>query len=277
MAFILDEATPPTALRDYYGAMGQDLFDLHGKVAIVTGGNGGIGLGIARGLAQAGADLAVAGRNADKTAAAVEELKKLGVKAIGLQVDVVDEGQVHQMVADTIAALGGVDILIANAGTTIRKAPEAYSLAEWHHIVDTNLTGVFACCQAVHAEMQRRGGGKIVTIGSMTSIFGFDVASIYAATKGGVVQLSRSLAAAWASDNIQVNCILPGWIDTELTQGARRMRPVLHEKVLDRTPAKRWGQPDDFAGTAVFLCSAASDFVTGTALPVDGGFSSSIF
>jgi 2-deoxy-D-gluconate 3-dehydrogenase len=125
--------------------------------------------------------------------------------------------------------------------------------------------------------MKARGGGKIVTIGSMTSIFGLDMAAPYAASKGGVVQLSKSLASAWAKDNIQVNSILPGWIDTELTQGARKARPQLHEAVVDRTPAKRWGRPADLAGAAVFLCSPASDFITGTALPVDGGFSSSMF
>jgi 2-deoxy-D-gluconate 3-dehydrogenase len=252
-------------------------FDLHGKVAVVTGGNGGIGLGIARGLAQAGADVAIAGRNADKTASAVAELEGLGVRSIGLSVDVVDEGQVQRMVQDTVSSLGGVDILVANAGTNVRRRPEEYSLADWHHIVDTNLTGIFACCQAVYPELKRRGGGKILTIGSMASIFGFDVASVYAATKGGVVQLTRSLASAWAKDNVQVNCILPGWIDTDLTRGARRNLPALHDNVLGRTPAKRWGQPADLAGAAVFFCSRASDYVTGTALPVDGGFSSSMF
>jgi 2-deoxy-D-gluconate 3-dehydrogenase len=255
----------------------MELFDLHGKVAIVTGGNGGIGLGIACGLARAGADIAVAARNREKTHTAVQELQGLGVRSVGLQVDVLDGAQVGAMVAETVQALGGVDILVANAGTTIRKQPQEYSLAEWHHIVDVNLTGTFACCQAVYSEMKRRGGGKILTIGSMASIFGFNVNVVYAATKGGVVQLTRSLAAAWAADNIQANCILPGWIDTELTQGARRMVPQLHDKVIDRTPADRWGQPSDLAGAAVFFCSRASDFVTGTALPVDGGFSSSIF
>src|SRR4030088_3471369 len=255
----------------------MELFDLRGKVALVTGGNGGIGLGIARGLAQAGADVAIAGRNADKTARAVAELEGLGARSLGLSVDVVDEGQVQRMVQDTVTALGGVDILVANAGTNFRKRPEEYSLAEWHRLVDTNLTGVFACCQAVYPEMKRRGGGKILTIGSMASIFGFDVAAIYAATKGGVVQLTRSLGAAWAKDNIQVNCILPGWINTELTQGARRALPGLQERVADRTPADRWGKPADLAGAGVFYCSPASDFVTGTALPVDGGFSSSMF
>jgi 2-dehydro-3-deoxy-D-gluconate 5-dehydrogenase len=252
-------------------------FDLHGKVAVVTGGNGGIGLGMARGLAEAGADVTLAGRNAAKTAAAVAELEGCGGRVLGLSVDVTSAADVQRMVAETIARLGGVDILIANAGTTIRKRPESYALDEWHHIVDTNLTSVFACCQAVYPEMQRRGGGKIVTIGSMTSIFGFDMSMVYAATKGGVVQLTRSLAAAWAGDNIQVNTVLPGWIETELTAGARERLPELHANVLQRTPMHRWGRPTDLAGAAVFLCSAASDFVTGVALPVDGGFSSSMF
>jgi 2-dehydro-3-deoxy-D-gluconate 5-dehydrogenase len=255
----------------------MELFELHGKVAIVTGGNGGIGLAIARGLAQAGADIAVAARNADKTRAAVAQLSCLGVRAIGLQTDVADEQRVRTMVAETVEAFGGVDILVANAGMSIRKSPEMYALAEWNAIVTTNLTGVFACCQAVHPQLKRRGGGKIVTIGSMTSIFGLDMAAPYAATKGGVLQLTRSLSSAWAKDNIQVNCILPGWVDTELTQRARQVRPSLHDAVVDRTPFKRWAQPDDLAGAAVFLCSRASDFVTGVALPVDGGFSSSMF
>jgi 2-dehydro-3-deoxy-D-gluconate 5-dehydrogenase len=255
----------------------MELFDLRGKVAIVTGGNGGIGLGIARGLAQAGASIAVAARNAEKTRAAVEQVTLLGVRAIGLQTDVTDVVQVQQMVADTVRALGGVDILIANAGMSIRKAPETYSLEEWATVINTNLTGVFACCHAAYPRMKERGGGKIVTIGSMTSLFGLDMAAPYTATKGGVMQLTKSLASAWARDNIQVNCILPGWIDTELTVGARRVLPRLHDSVVDRTPAKRWGRPEDLAGAAVFLCSPASDFVTGTALPVDGGFSSSMF
>jgi 2-deoxy-D-gluconate 3-dehydrogenase len=252
-------------------------FDLKGKAALVTGGNGGIGLGIAQGLARAGADVAIAGRNAQKNAAAVAALEALGVRAIGLVTDVNDSAQVRRMVADTVRAFGALDLLVANAGINIRKPPQDYSGAEWHQIVDTNLTSVFECCQAVYPEMKRRGGGKIVTIGSMTSIFGFDVGPVYAATKGAVVQLTKSLAAAWAKDNIQVNSILPGFIDTELTQGARRNIPGMSERVVSRTPARRWGEPADLAGAAVFFCSRSSDFVTGTALPVDGGFSSSMF
>jgi 2-dehydro-3-deoxy-D-gluconate 5-dehydrogenase len=255
----------------------MELFDLHGKVAIVTGGNGGIGLGIARGLAQAGCDIVVAARNSEKTRAAIEQLGCFGVRALGLQTDVTDNAQVDKMVSDTVEALGGVDILVANAGMSIRKAPETYAFDEWSLVVATNLAGVFACCHAVYPWLQARGGGKILTIGSMASIFGLDMAAPYAASKGGVVQLTKSLAAAWAKDNIQVNCILPGWIETDLTAGARQARPGLKETVIERTPFKRWGTPDDLAGAGVFLCSRASDFVTGTALPVDGGFSSSMF
>jgi len=255
----------------------MELFDLHGKVAIVTGGNGGIGLGIARGLAEAGASVAIVGRNQDKIASALADLSGVGNGTLGVQADVTDPAQVQRMIAETTDRFGSVDILVANAGTNIRKTPENYSLGEWHQIVDLNLTSVFDCCQAVYPHMQQRGGGKIVTIGSMTSIFGFDMAAIYAATKGAVVQLTRSLASAWAKDNIQVNSILPGWINTDLTRGARRNIPELHDRVVNRTPARRWGDPEDLAGTAVFLCSPASDFVTGTAIPVDGGFSSSMF
>jgi len=255
----------------------MELFDLRGKVALVTGGNGGIGLGIARGLAQAGAHVAIAGRNAAKHSTAIEALEELGGQAISIIADVTDAADIRRMVAETVEQLGSLDILIANAGMNIRKAPQDYTIEEWHQIVNTNLTSVFTCCQAVYPEMQRRGGGKIVTIGSMTSLFGFDVASVYAATKGGVVQLTRSLAMAWAKDNIQVNSILPGWIDTDLTRGGRRAIAGLHERVVERTPAARWGQPDDLAGAAVLFSSRASDFVTGTALPVDGGFSSAMF
>jgi len=255
----------------------MELFDLRGKVALVTGGNGGIGLGIARGLARAGAQVAIAGRNADKHAAAIASLEEQGGQAIGIIADVTDAADVRRMVAETVERLGGLDILIANAGMNIRKAPQDYTIEEWNQIVNTNLTSVFTCCQAVYPEMQRRGGGKIVAIGSMTSLFGFDIASVYAATKGGVVQLAQSLAMAWAKDNIQVNSILPGWIATDLNKAVRESPNGLRERVIQRTPAARWGQPADLAGAAVFFSSRASDFVTGTALPVDGGFSSTIF
>ena len=251
----------------------MNMFTLSGKVAVVTGGNGGIGLGMARGLAQAGAGIVVAGRNTQKSAQAVKELEALGAKAIALEVDVKDEQSCRQLIADAVSKMGRLDILVNNAGTNIRKQPQEYSIAEWRQVLDTNLTSAFVCSNAAYPHMKQAGAGKIINIGSMMSIFGASFSTVYAATKGGIVQMARSMASAWAADNIQVNCVLPGWIDTELTQGARRDVQGLHDRVLARTPAARWGLPGDFSGIAVFLASPASDFVTGTAIPVDGGYS----
>ena len=249
------------------------LFDLSGKVAIVTGGNGGIGLGMARGLAEAGADIAIVGRNEAKSNAAVAELKQQASKAISIVVDVTDKAAVAAMVELVVRELGRVDILVNNAGINIRKPPQALSLEEWDRVIGTNLTSAFLCSQAVYPAMKAAGGGKIINIGSMMSIFGASFAPAYAASKGGIVQFTRSCACAWAADNIQANAILPGWIDTDLTRRARAEIGGLHDRVLARTPAGRWGASNDFAGIAVFLSSHASDFVTGTAIPVDGGYS----
>ena len=248
-------------------------FDLSGKVAIVTGGNGGIGFGMARGLAGAGATVAIVGRNQTKSDAATAELRERGAKAISVSADVTDEAAVAAMTERVQRELGRVDILVNNAGINIRKAPHALSLAEWESVMATNLTSAFLCSRAVYPMMKEAGGGKIINIGSMMSIFGTSFAPAYAASKGGIVQFTRSCAVAWAADNIQVNAVLPGWIDTELTQRAREQVDGLHDKVLARTPAARWGELTDFAGIAAFLASGASDFVTGTAIPVDGGFS----
>ena len=249
---------------------------LKGKVAVVTGGNGGIGLGFATGLAQAGADIAIWARNIEKSEAAVKKLKSLGVNAKAFNVDVADKNQINQGMVDTEKEFGGVDILVANAGINIRKAPENYLPDEVDRIIKVNLTGVFDCCQAVYPSMKKRGGGKIITVGSLTSVFGFGIAPIYSATKGAVVQLTMSLANSWGRDNIQVNSVLPGWIKTELTEQTRSL-PDFVNKVLDRTPAGRWGEPIDFAGIAKFLGSSDSDFITGVAIPVDGGFTSTLF
>jgi 2-dehydro-3-deoxy-D-gluconate 5-dehydrogenase len=251
----------------------MSLFDLKGRVALVTGGNGGIGLGMARGLAQAGAAIAIAGRNQAKSEAAAADLAKLGAKTAVLTADVTDEAQCRRMVDDTVSRLGRLDILINNAGINIRKAPQELSTAEWRQVVDTNLTSAFTCSQAVYPVMKEAGGGKIINIGSMLSIFGAGFAAAYGASKGGIVQLTKALASGWAKDNIQVNAVLPGWIDTDLTRAAREQIKGLNTMVLMRTPAGRWGQPADLAGVAVFLAAPASDFVTGTAIPIDGGYS----
>lgn len=251
----------------------MDRFDLAGRVAVVTGGNGGIGLGMARGLAQAGASVVVAGRDAAKSARAAAELEALGARAAAIGVDVRDEASCARLIDETARRFGRIDVLVNNAGINIRKQPQDYTLAEWREVVDTNLTSAFVLSNAAYPHMKSAGGGKIVNIGSMMSIFGASFTAPYGATKGGIVQMSRAMAVAWAKDNIQVNCVLPGWIDTELTAIARRQYPDLHDRVLARTPAGRWGAPADFAGIAVFLASPASDFVTGTAIPVDGGYS----
>ncbi len=248
------------------------MFDLTGKVAVVTGGNGGIGLGMARGLAAAGAAVVVAARNAEKSKAAVGELEGSGAKAIAIAVDVTDQAAVAKMTETTVATFGRLDILVNNAGTNIRHPLHELSPTDWHTVIDTNLTSAFLCCQAVYPMMKRQGGGKIINIGSMMSIFGAAYAPAYAASKGGIVQLTKSIACSWARDNIQANAVLPGWIDTALTRRAREVIPTLHDNVLRRTPAGRWGTLDDMSGVAVFLASAASDFVTGAAIPVDGGF-----
>ncbi len=248
-------------------------FDLTGRVALVTGGNGGIGLGMARGLAGAGATVVVAARNREKSEAAVASLAALGVKSVFVPIDVADAASCKAAVGRAVEQFGRLDILVNNAGMSVRKPPEEYEIAEWQQVLNTNLTGSFACCQAVYPVMKQNGGGKIINIGSMMAIFGAAYAAAYAASKGAIVQLTKSLATAWAKDNIQVNTVMPGWIDTELTIAARQQVSGLHERILRRTPAGRWGIPEDLAGIAVFLASPASDFVTGTAIPVDGGFS----
>jgi 2-dehydro-3-deoxy-D-gluconate 5-dehydrogenase len=248
----------------------MNLFDLKGKAALVTGGNGGIGLGIARGLAQAGASVAIAGRDKAKNASA---LKELGPKAIALEADLKDEKACRAMIEEAAQKLGRLDILVNNAGMNVRKQPQDYTLEEWKLVLDTNLTSAFVAAQAAYPHLKRAGGGKIVNIGSMMSLFGASFVAPYGASKGGIVQLTRALACAWAKDNIQVNAVLPGWIDTAMTRRARQDVAGLNERVLARTPAGRWGEPADLSGIGVFLASKASDFITGTAIPVDGGYS----
>jgi 2-deoxy-D-gluconate 3-dehydrogenase len=246
------------------------MFDLTGRVALVTGGNGGIGLAMAQGLAEAGATLVLTGRD---TAKGVAAAALIGPSAVFVAADITDTAAAQRLVEATERQWGRLDILINNAGTSVRKQPEALSLADWNLVLDTNLTSTFICCQAAYPALLRAGGGKIINIGSMLSLFGAPFAAAYAASKGGVVQLTKSLATAWAKDRIQVNAVLPGWIETALTDRAREQVDGLYEKVLARSPAGRWGKPADLSGIAVFLASSGSDFITGTAIPVDGGFS----
>jgi 2-dehydro-3-deoxy-D-gluconate 5-dehydrogenase len=254
-----------------------DLFDLSGKVAIVTGGNGGIGLGIALGLARAGARIVIVGRNAEKSESAAGQIQsEAGVETLVVTADVSRPEHIERAAAETLNRFDRADILFNNAGINIRRPPEEMTLSEWHAVLDANLTSAFLMSKAVYPAMKRQGGGKIVNIGSMTSIFGASFAPAYATSKGAIVQLTKSLALAWAKDNIQVNAILPGWFDTELTMKAREEIPGLHERVLARIALGRWAQPSDMAGTAIWLASAASNYVTGIAVPVDGGYTSTL-
>ena len=252
----------------------EHLFNLEGRVALVTGGNGGLGLGMALGLAEAGAHIAVAARNTEKTATALSQIEATGVKALGLTADISRESDITEMVAQTIEALGRLDILVNNAGMVVRKEPQDLNTEEWDQVLDVNLRAAFLAAKTAYPHMKRQGGGKIINIGSMFSIFGGGGSGApYSASKGGVVQLSKSLAVAWAKDNIQSNAILPGWFMTELTSAIPASQPERYDMISRRIPTGRWGEPEELKGAAVFLASPASDYVTGAVLTVDGGYS----
>lgn len=257
----------------------SSLFDLSGRVAMVTGGNGGIGRGIALGLARAGADVVIVGRDEAKNAAVVDEVHALGPRALGVTCDVLDRAQIESAFAAAEAEYGRLDILVNNAGIAGGGRPEEIPQETWDAVLGTNLTSMFQACQIAHPLLKASGsassiGGKVINIGSEYSLFGAAGVLPYSASKGGVVQLTKSLAVAWARDNIQVNCIVPGWIATDMTQGVQQNERN-YSRIIDRTPARRFGQPEELGGAAVFLASHASDFVTGVVLPVDGGYAAS--
>ncbi|WP_137180627.1 SDR family NAD(P)-dependent oxidoreductase [Roseomonas sp. AR75] len=246
------------------------LFDLSGRVALVTGGNGGIGLGMAKGLASCGARVVVTGRDAAKNDAAVAEL---GGEAFALAADLRDPDAPARLVAEVLAQAGRLGILVNNAGMNIRKRPELITDEDWATVLDTNLTSAMRLTRAAYPALKASGHGRVINVGSILSLFGVPFSPAYGASKGAIVQYTRSLATAWATEGITANAVLPGWIDTDLTRRGRSEVPTLHDSVLGRTPMKRWGVPQDLAGIAAFLASDAAAFVTGTAIPVDGGFS----
>ena len=246
-------------------------FDLGGRVAIVTGGNGGIGRGIAVGLAEAGADVVIAARDEAKTAAVVEEIRALGHSAAGVRCDVTQRDEIEATVAFAREQFGGLSIVVNNAGVSGGGPPAEIEEAVWDRVLDTNLKAGFQFAQAAYPLLKESGRGKLINIGSEYSLFGSANVVPYAASKGGVIQLTKSLAVAWARDNIQVNAIIPGWITTDMTAPVKD-NETFYNQILKRTPARRFGEPEECAGTAVFLASAASDFVTGVSIPVDGGY-----
>jgi 2-deoxy-D-gluconate 3-dehydrogenase len=252
----------------------RSLFDLSGTTALVTGGNGGIGKGIAVGLADAGASVVIAARNEAKTASTVAEIEERGGRAVGLGCDVKERADLEAAVARCESEFGGLDILVNNAGIARGGPAETISEEDWQLVLSTNLTSMLQCSQIAHPLLKRGGRGKVINIGSEYSLFGSPRAVAYSASKGGVVQLTKSLAVSWARDGIQVNAIVPGWITTEMTAGVKT-NERFYEGIIYRTPAGRFGEPEELAGAGVFLASHASDFVTGVVLPVDGGYAAS--
>ena len=252
----------------------HDLFSLSAKIALVTGGNGGIGKAVARAFVGAGANVVIAGRNERKNEETVNEIETdCGVKITAFRVDLMHELDITEMIRKVVDVCGSIHILVNNAGMNIRKKAEDYTISEWDYILNTNVRSAFLCSRGVYPHMKAQGGGKIICIGSMTSLFGAPRVVPYCASKGAMLQMARGLAVDWAADNIQVNAILPGFVNTALTRRSREEWPDFDERVLSGTPAGRWAQPEDLAGTAIFLASKASDFLTGVALPVDGGYS----
>ncbi len=248
--------------------MSLSLFSLEGKTALVTGGNGGLGRGMALGLRSAGARVAVTGRNPEKNAAVAKEL---GDQGMALSLDVRDEEAVERTVAEVVDGFGRLDILVNNAGV-VRGGPVLErTLQDWDAVIETNLTGSFLCAKHAARAMVTRGqGGKIINIGSIYSIYGTPRFAGYGSSKAGVLGLTRALAIELAPHNIQVNAILPGWYGTEMTSD--EVGTPLGEEIRRKTPAGRWGKVEDLVGAAVFLASAASSFVTGVGIPVDGGY-----
>jgi len=250
------------------------LFDLTGEVAVVTGGNGGIGRGIALGLAEAGAAIAVLGRSEDKNQRVLSELKAFGVPSVAMRVDVTNRGKLEPALNRVESELGGISILVNNAGNVslsggvLLETPE-----DWDKVIETQLNAVFLLSKLAAKSMISRKRGKIINIGSMYSYFGSGLIPSYSAAKGAVVQLTKSMAIELAPHNIQVNAIAPGWIETDMTAPVRTMdMKPMNDEILARTPAGRWGQAEEVAGTAVYLASRASDFVTGETIRVDGGY-----
>ena len=246
-------------------------FDLEGRVAIVTGGNGGIGRAIALGLAGAGAAVAIFGRNDAKNAAVLHELQSIGTQAMALQVDVTDRDGLEPAFRRVEETLGPVDILVNNAGiANLSGGVLEEDPADWDHVIETQLNAVFLLSKTAARSMKEHQGGKIINLASMYSYFGSGLVPSYSAAKGAIVQLTKSMAIELAPHNIQVNAIAPGWVRTDMTAPVRET--PMGDEIVARTPAGRWGEPEEMAGTAVFLASRASDFVTGVTIPVDGGY-----
>ena len=248
-------------------------FDITGKVAIITGGNGGLGLGMAKGLALAGAKVAIAGRNQEKIDRSLAELEDQGAEAIGISCDVGSEEQVNAMVAQTAEHFGRIDILVNNAAISWGIPTETMTLDEWNNFITNNLTSMFLTCRACFPHMVEAGGGKIINISSIVTKLGFGKLSHYGAAKGGMDHMTQSLAQGWGKHNIQVNALLPGLVDTEMMPCEGPKKNKLVDYIVNKTPTENYSVPEDWYGLTVLMASPASDFITGSIIVMDGGLS----
>jgi gluconate 5-dehydrogenase len=253
--------------------MSSDLFDLSGKIALVTGAGRGLGLAMAEGLGAAGATVVLNDRIGDRLEGAERQLRDKGLKVHASLFDVSDGAAVKRAVADIEARIGPIHILINNAGVQDRQPTQSFPEADWQRVLDTNLTGPLLVAQAVAPGMIERGAGKIVNIGSIIGLLGRANSAPYAVAKGGLKMLTKVMAVEWAAHGIQVNTLAPGYFATEMTRPFQE-DPVIDPYIRGHTPAARWGQPSDLIGTVVYLSSKASAFVTGQVIYVDGGYSS---
>jgi len=248
-----------------------DLFDLAGKVAIVTGTSRGLGQYFGRALAKAGADLVITSRKLSSLTEFQKEIKSLGRKALAVQMDVLSQDDIDNMVRKAVEEYGKIDILVNNAGLNIRGPSTEFSWQDWDTVLDTNLKGSFFCAQAVAKEMIKRNYGRIINIGSCTCVFGMEGIAPYAASRGAILLMTKSLAAEWGQFGITVNVLAPGWFKTAQNAALYENKEWL-DSITARIPLKRPGQPHDLDGTVIFLASDASEYITGQIILVDGGF-----
>ena len=252
------------------------LFDLKGKRALVTGGTHGLGMAMAEGLAEAGAELIITGTTPSKMEKALSNYKSKGYTATGYIFDITDDKLAAIKVSEMVSEVGEIDILVNNAGIIKRELATTMPVDDFRRVIEVDLVGAFIMSQLVGNRMINNGGGKIINICSMMSELGRNSVSAYAAAKGGLKMLTRNLATEWAKHNIQVNGIGPGYFATSQTEPIRVDGHPFNDFIINRTPAARWGDPEDLAGTAVFLASKASDFVNGQIVYVDGGILATI-